>query len=325
MTRVHPIRRLGLPAALTLLLSLGLAGPSPAEQVYLPGAKPAIPPKDSTLTITVRPLAPGAYAAKVNTVWTGWVELPDGILVVDATMADSAGAALADTIRARSPGKPFEYLVLTSAHLDHITGAPRFLGAGARLVAQASVADEIDSTLGITPDSAKEIRVKNRERLGTAAEPVDVVWLGRDAASRGDLVVWLPKQRILYGGDLVTNRSVPWLMDRDFDADGWIASIDSLFTKAFAIDTVVPGHGDIGSANQALNFTKYYIQDARKKASEYAAWNASVLAVKQWGYLGAYEGLEFYDEIHWMNMRRLYWEAKGIKTPGRGRVSAIRK
>jgi len=30
--------------------------------------------------------------------------------------------------------------------------------------------------------------------------------------------------------------------------------------------------------------------------------------------------MEFYEDVHYLNMRRLYNEAKGIKTPGRGRV-----
>lgn len=228
-------------ALLALLVSLLSSPAATRAQVYLPGAKPTIPPKDTTLTIHVNRLAPGVYAAKVSFVWTGWVELPDGILVIDAGMADSAGAALADTIRARSPNLPFKYLVLTHAHDDHILGAKAFLRAGATLVAQAGIAHDIDSTLGVPEDPAKEIRVTDRRRLGSAARPVDVIWIGRPAVSRGDLVVHLPKQRILFAGDLVSNRSVPWLLDPGFSLKGWQASLDSLSTKRFAADVLVPG------------------------------------------------------------------------------------
>jgi cyclase len=299
---------------------------SPAgAQVYLPGAAPPIPPKDSTLTIQVKKLAAGVYAAKLSFVWTGWVELPEGILVIDAGMADSAGTALADTIRARSPGKPFRYLVLTNAHEEHILGARPFLQAGATLVAQANVIGEIDSILGITPDPRKEIRVANRKRLGSAARPVDVVWLGRPADSEGDLVVHLPKQRVLFTGDLVSYKSVPWLMDPGFSLKGWLASLDSLSTKRFDADSLVPGHGVIGKRLHAIHFTRSYLRDADEKASRYAGWGNSPLEPRKWAYLGAYEGMEFYDEIHFLNMRRLFSEAKGIKTPGRLRVRTIRK
>src|SRR5215212_10124272 len=100
-------------ALLALFVSLVSAVPPAAQaQIYLPGAEPAIPAKDTTLTIHVQRLAPGVFAAKLSYGWAGWVELPEGILVIDSGMADSAGAALADTIRARSPRKPFRYLVL---------------------------------------------------------------------------------------------------------------------------------------------------------------------------------------------------------------------
>ncbi|HEX7078571.1 MAG TPA: MBL fold metallo-hydrolase [Candidatus Eisenbacteria bacterium] len=320
----RPKGRSALLALSLLIPVLALASPAGA-QLYMPGAKPAVPPKDSTLTIRVRKLAPGVFAAKVNYVWTGWVELPEGILVIDASMADSSGKALADTIRSRSPGLPFRYLVLTSAHFDHDLGGRRFLDAGATLVTHASVADEIDSVLQVTPDPKREMRVERSARFGSKLRPVEVLWLGQPAVSRGDLVVYLPAQRLLFSGDLISYRSVPWLMDPDLDVPGWIASLDSLFTKAFAIDSIVPGHGVIGPKNDAVNFTKYYLQDARMKAEQNAAWNSSVLAVKQWGFLGAYEGLEFYNEVHFMNMRRLFNEAKGIKTPGRVRTGAFRK
>src|SRR6202008_287903 len=116
-------------ASLVIGLTLPATQPARAQDVYLPGAETIPPPKDSTLTIRVHHLAPGVFAAKVNFAWTGWVELADGILVIDATPADSAAAALADTIAARSPGKKIRYLVLTHDRVDHMGGARRFLDA----------------------------------------------------------------------------------------------------------------------------------------------------------------------------------------------------
>jgi len=52
---------------------------------------------------------------------------------------------------------------------------------------------------------------------------------------------------------------------------------------------------------------------------------AKVASVKGWGQLGAYEDNEFYEEVHFMNMRRLYNEALGKKTPGRPRARAIKQ
>jgi glyoxylase-like metal-dependent hydrolase (beta-lactamase superfamily II) len=323
MTRIRIFTHI---ARFALFVSLALMIPAGASaQLYMPGAQPYIPPKDSVLTIRVQRLAPGVYAAKLSYVWTGWVELPDGILVIDSGMADSAGVALADTIRARSPKRPFKYLVLTHAHDDHILGAKAFLQAGATLVAHESIIHDIDSTLEIPDNPSKEIAIKDRKRFGSATRPVDVSWIGRDAVSRGDLVVHLPKQRILFSGDLIWNKSIPWLLDRDFTMKGWVESLDSLMTKRYAADVCVPGHGLLGKPGDGIRFTRNYLRDASEKAERLAGWGQSMEYPRQWGYLGPYEGMEFYQEVHFMNMKRLLAEAKGIKTKGRGKVRALRQ
>ena len=321
MTRIRMLLYHALLASIVSLAGGGFA----SAQIYLPGAEPYIPPKDSTLTIRVSRLAPGVFAAKVNFVWTGWVELPDGILVIDSGMADSAGTALADTIRARSKGRPFKYLGLTSDHEDHVLGAKAFLAAGATLVAQEKVIAGIRAALGTAEDASKEIRIQDRKRFGTVARPVDVVWLGRSAASHGDLVVHLPKQRVLFSGDLVSNKSIPWLLDPAFNLEGYRAALDSLNTKTFAANVLVPGHGAIAKPQDGLKFMRSYLRDADDKASKMAGWGQAASEVRKWGYLGPYEGMEFYHEVHYMNMKRLLAEAKGVKTPGRGRVRALRQ
>jgi glyoxylase-like metal-dependent hydrolase (beta-lactamase superfamily II) len=149
--------------------------------------------------------------------------------------------------------------------------------------------------------------------------------LGKPAHTAGDLVVYLPKQKILFTGDLMTNKSVPWMLDPDMSRLGWVASIDSLWTKAFVYETLVPGHGKLTKPIDAYRYTSSYLHDAYDKAKKEASWATNLNAVKDWGFLGPYEDSEFYAEVHFMNMRRLYNEARGIKTPGRLQPSTYRK
>jgi cyclase len=300
--------------------------------VYMPGSPQLAHqnhgPRDTTITVTVSPLAAGVYAAKVNYVWTGWVELPEGILLIDSGLDDRTAEVLADSIRARSGAKPFKYLVNTHAHGDHTGGNAYFVAQGATVMAQAHAAAEIDAeakeaaardTTGTMKALLKPtVRIEKRKVLGPASRSVELIYLGKNAHTDGDLIVYLPKQKILFAGDLVSNRAVPWLLDPNMSRLGWIASVDSLRSKRFAsVTTLVPGHGVMAKPLDEIAYTWHYLHDSWDRAAKIANDGTSLAAFKDWGYLGPYEGDEFYTEVHFMNMRRLYNEVRGVKTPGR--------
>jgi len=322
-----------LTAALFVaLLALAATPPASAQTWYLGGNVPTKGKPDTTLTISVHPLAKGVYAAKVRYGWVGWIEQGDGITLVDATMDDQAAAALEDSIRARSGAKPIRYVIITHAHDDHVRGAGRFLREGARLIAQVSAAGAVDSVLGRTHDSTgggksaepPTIEVQDIYRLGEGDNAAQIVYLGHPAHTSGDLVVYLPKARVLFSGDVVSYKSVPWMLDPGMSVKGWMSCVDSLMTARFDADSLVPGHGEVGPRILAAGWMKRYLMDAWDKAQKVAAAGTKEIAFKDWGYLGAYENVEFYQETHFMNMRRLYNEARGIKTPGRPRARALK-
>ena len=327
MTRTR-IAQLALPIGFLVLTATSHVGPSSAQTTYMPGAEPPKPTaSDTTLHIQVVPLARGVYAAKVSYVWTGWVELPEGILLIDSSMSDSTAAALADTIRARSGPIPVKYVVNTHAHQDHFGGNRYFVSRGATVIAQTKSAAKIDSIMAIpetttgaaiTPKLVKpSIHVDHRKVMGPPDRRVEIIWLGKPAHTAGDLIVYLPKQKTVFAGDLVSNQAIPWFLDPNWSRLGWLASLDSLTSKAFTIAKLVPGHGAYDEPWKGFKFTRGYLKDSYEKAAKMASWRTSVRAVRDWGYLGAYENAEFYSEVHYMNMRRLYNEARGMKTPGR--------
>ncbi len=316
------------PTALMPLLLSAVAlfvSPSAAQTSYLPGAKPPAtkpPAQDTTITVEVHRLAPGVFAAKVDYVWVGWVELPDGLLLIDSGPDNRSATALADTIRARSGSKPVHYVVNTHAHGDHTGGNRLFAAAGATIIAQSKSAAKIDSTTGALKAA---VRVDRRKILGPADRKVEIIWLGKSAHTAGDLVVYLPKQKVLFAGDLVSDRAIPWMLDPNFDRTGWLASLDSLRSKAFVYDKLVPGHGRMEEPVEEFRYTYGYLNAAYDKAFKMASWGTKVTAVKDWGYLGGpYEGDEFYNQVHFLNMQRLYNQARGLKTPGRPSMRAVK-
>ena len=76
------------------------------------------------------------------------------------------------------------------------------------------------------------------------AHRVELIKVG-PGHTAGDAVAWLPKERILFTGDLCVNQR-PGTMWRDPDADpdGWLRALDAL--SLYDPVRVVPGHGAIG-------------------------------------------------------------------------------
>jgi glyoxylase-like metal-dependent hydrolase (beta-lactamase superfamily II) len=83
------------------------------------------------------------------------------------------------------------------------------------------------------------------------------------AHTRGDQVVFLPEERILFTGDLVESRCFaifPYFPPDDVDVDGdrWIAVLEQLERLEPAI--VVPGHGDVGGVEVITAAREYLVQ-----------------------------------------------------------------
>lgn len=107
--------------------------------------------------------------------------------------------------------------------------------------------------------------VQNRLDLSLGATKVEVLWLGR-ANTRGDLVVNLPRQRVLATGDLVVH-PIPFAFG-SFPAE-WIGALDSI--ERMRPVALVPGHGpvlrDLGYVRQVRSALSEIV-DASKAAAE---------------------------------------------------------
>jgi glyoxylase-like metal-dependent hydrolase (beta-lactamase superfamily II) len=102
------------------------------------------------------------------------------------------------------------------------------------------------------------------------------------AHTRGDQVVFLPDERILFTGDLVEERCFaifPYFPPEDADVDGvkWLAVLSQLEALEPAI--VVPGHGDVGDAAVIAEARRYIAElrsETRRLADEGVAVDDAV-------------------------------------------------
>jgi glyoxylase-like metal-dependent hydrolase (beta-lactamase superfamily II) len=185
----------------------------------------------------------------------GFVVTRDGVVVIDAEGSPRDGETLLRTIRSVSP-RAIRWLVLTHHHPDHHFGAIIFRKAGARVIAHPD-ARTLASEGGLDNQMIDWIRVvgldamRGFEYADTPDRPVtraDTLRLGGrtlivlapgPAHTPGDLMVWLPEERVLFAGDILVEDGVTMVVDGSAPALlRALDEIDSLHPKA-----VVPGHG----------------------------------------------------------------------------------
>jgi glyoxylase-like metal-dependent hydrolase (beta-lactamase superfamily II) len=104
---------------------------------------------------------------------------------------------------------------------------------------------------------------------------VELRWFGI-AHTRGDAMAWLPKEKILFTGDVCVNGAYNNVADGDIGE--WIKTLELL--KQLGAEKVCPGHGPIGGPEILVDQQRYFIelqrqvktlQEARKSPAEVKA------------------------------------------------------
>ena len=129
--------------------------------------------------------------------------------------------------------------------------------------AQASLsiraADEVDTYL-VLPNRT----FRDSLTLDDSRAPIEVAFLGR-ANTDGDLVVWLPRQRVLIAGDIVV-APVPYMFSM-YPAEQ-IAVLERI--RGYDFSALVPGHGDVQRDKTYVDLLASFIRDVRAQMAPLA-------------------------------------------------------
>lgn len=159
----------------------------------------------------------------------------------------------------------------THAHHDHLLWHPGFGDAPRRAsVRTAELAiSERTALVGQLGDHFLEPLVDLMGRVaGVDAIPVasipagfEIELIAHDGHAPGHTALWLPRQRILIAGDMLSDVELPLPFDPD-DLPAYVAALDLLTPYARAADLVIPGHGQVGDdAAARLDADRRYLDD----------------------------------------------------------------
>jgi cyclase len=219
---------------------------------------------------TTKQIAPNVWAAIANPNGSaggnaGFVIGDDGVVVIDTFVSTEAAKQLLAEIQTRTK-LPVKFVVNTHYHADHVAGNRVFTDAGAVVLAHRHV--------------RSWIQTENLRLLGTEGKPelkafiagfvvptivydegVDLFLGLRRIQVRsflghtgGDSVVIVPDAKAVFAGDLLWRNASPNLIDAT--TASWVQTLDTL-AKSESGSTFVPGHGDVGSAQDVTAFREY--------------------------------------------------------------------
>jgi glyoxylase-like metal-dependent hydrolase (beta-lactamase superfamily II) len=207
-------------------------------------------------TISFDKLAEGVYAYTAEgDPNTGIIIGDDGVMVIDTQATPDMAQDVIRRIR-EVTDKPIKYVVLSHYHAVRVMGASAYQAdhiiasqATYELIAERGQFD-FDSEVGRFPRLFQGVEsVPGLTWPTLTFESSMTLWMGKRRVelkhigrghTKGDIVVWLPEERVLFSGDLVEFGATPYTGDAYLS--DWPQTLANV--RALGAEKLVPGRGD---------------------------------------------------------------------------------
>ncbi|MDD5328848.1 MAG: MBL fold metallo-hydrolase [Sulfuricella sp.] len=241
-----------------------------------------------------------------------------GVILVDSGGTDEVGNQIARVI-ARITPKPVTHVINTHHHGDHTLGNVVFKGAEilsseqCRALVEKTGMDWVrimESMIGHKLPHTRPVPASLTFAEDSSAERSlqgvrVLLWVPRGSHTPGDMMVYLPDDKILIGGDILVNTIIPNM--RDGNVRNWIAALAKV--QDFDAVTIVPGHGPLMTKPDVARLQRimadFYagVEAGYKKGLS----DSEVRATLD---LDAWKGLKEYEVTMGSNINRAYLEVE---------------
>jgi len=249
---------------------------------------------------------------------TGFIVTTGGVVVVDSGAGYLAAQAMHRAIK-RVTRQPVKYVVNTGGQDHRWLGNGYFREQGAEIIAARPVRADMEQRSGAQIEALRldlkerldgtrpvypERLFEQRETLRLGATEIQLLFF-HGGHTPGDSVVWLPKQNVLFAGDLVYVDRLLGVLPFS-NSRNWLASFEAM--EKLKPGKIVPGHGKVCDLDQARRDTRDYLRLLRghmQKAFDGGAdLQAAIDSLDQKGFAC----LQNYETLKGGNASRVYLE-----------------
>jgi glyoxylase-like metal-dependent hydrolase (beta-lactamase superfamily II) len=258
------MRTLRLMAVLTTITVFAVSTRAVAQDNQLPDYAPLLPQAkarawavDPQKGYLVKELKPNVFMVTDGGYQALFVTTGKGVVLFDAppSVAAHIGQAVADVTK-----EPIVRLVYSHIHVDHIGGAGLILKQHPKLdiVAEDGVArflhEQKDPNRPVPTHTFKE-----QEALIFGSMTAELK-VGYWHSPPGDLLIYLPNQKVLMAVDTMSSGSVPFMgLDLTMNMDAYLKVFDQILNYDF--DVLVPGHHSNPSTREDVKVVQDYVTD----------------------------------------------------------------
>jgi len=266
-------------------------------------------------TLALKQIIPGHYMFSSGTLNSGIIATTEGVVVLDALDTEAVGRAereaIATTIR-----QPVRFLVSSTHHNNYSKGNVAY-GDVLRIGHENYRADLLaQMQRNNTPAEEQTARLPHqtfRDRITfyLGGKEIQVLHLGR-AHTRGDSIIYVPQDRIVYLSELLFSDQFLFIND-GYGLD-WLKALDAV--EALGAEIYVPGHGPMSAnpkeSHQAVRQFRQMLLDVRdavQDAVKRGLTEEQAVATVKWP---QYEKMQGYSNQRETAVRRLYQQITGV-------------
>ncbi|MDQ7038964.1 MAG: MBL fold metallo-hydrolase [Aquificota bacterium] len=241
----------------------------------------------------------------------------EGWIVIDTLSTPELAREFMEGLK-RIKEAPVLYVIITHYHMDHWFGISAYKEAGAKVIAHRNLREFYeDGSADMVLEAVKkafpgvfegvelsppDIVVDSPVKLRVGRKVIEIIPM-TPAHTNTDLVIRIGS--VLFVGDLVSYKRIPFLGDRNVSTKRWLKVLDRI--KEMKPGLLLGGHGDPMDL-EAVDWTKSYITYVRENVRRMKEEGLFVDEIKEALRDTPFKDSYMYQEFHMRNVYSIFNE-----------------